>query len=153
MTLELTVVNTPSVSGVPAADTLPVLALRALQMERATGSWEINLLVTDDAGIQEMHREFMNLDSPTDIMTFPFDDDAGMAPQGVTSSGGDVVISLETATINAAEAGWPLEREVQFLLLHGVLHLLGWDDVTPERREAMLGRQQAILDDWLRHAG
>jgi len=145
-TLEFNLDTAPTVPGVPGAESLPALALHALRLEGTSGEWEINVLVTDDAGIQVMHRAYMDLDSPTDIMTFPFEGETGFGP---VATGGDIVISIETAATNAGDAGWYLEREMQFLMLHGVLHLLGWDDATAGQRDAMLGRQQAILDDWL----
>ena len=148
-TLEFNLDTAPTVPDVPGAALLPGLALHALRAEGAQGDWEINILVTDDAGIQVMHREYMDLDSPTDIMTFPYEDEEGFGPAEPSATGGDIVISIETAAVNAADAGWTLEREMQFLVLHGVLHLLGWDDATAGHRAAMLGRQQAILDDWL----
>jgi probable rRNA maturation factor len=141
---------------VPVPAGLDEVALRslvshALDREGATGKWEINVLFTSDDAIQSMHLEFMGLDSPTDIMTFPNDDGDGF-PAGA-SAGGDIVISVETAREHAEDAGWEELRELQFLVLHGVLHLLGWDDGTTEQRTAMLDRQRVLLDDWIDMAG
>jgi probable rRNA maturation factor len=127
------------------------LVSHALDREGAIGEWEINLLFTSDDAIQSMHLEFMGLDSPTDIMTFPYDDDDGF-PAGA-SAGGDIVISVETAREHAEDAGWEQLRELQFLVLHGVLHLLGWDDGTTEQRTAMLERQRELLDEWIDKTG
>ena len=132
---------------------LASLARFALSHEGASGEWQVGVLMTSDADIQSMHREFMDLDSPTDIMTFPYDENDPFTPTELRTSGGDIVISVETAESNARDAGWDLGRELEFLLLHGLLHLLNWDDETPEQRVAMLGRQQVILDDWHDNAG
>lgn len=137
---------------VPVPDGLDEAALRslaalALEREGASGDWEINVLVTSDDAIQVMHRDFMGLDSATDIMTFPFGDEVGFP--AVAVHGGDVVISVETARGHAEDAGWAELRELQFVFLHGVLHLLGWDDATTEQRAAMLARQRALLDEWI----
>ena len=59
---------------------------------------------------------------------------------------GDIVISAETAQRQAKEAGWGLQEEMRFLLMHGILHLLGWKDDTPPRRRQMLARQREILE-------
>ena len=136
---------------VPIPDGLDEAALRslvahALRREGATGDWEINLLFTSDGAIQAMHLEFMGLDSPTDIMTFPFHEGEGF-PAGA-GTGGDIVISVETAREHAEHTGWEELRELQFLVLHGVLHLLGWDDGTSDQRATMLTRQRALLDEW-----
>ncbi len=124
----------------------------ALADEGEGGPWEIGLLFTTDERIQVMHRDFMGLDSPTDIMTFPYEaDEFGWS--GAELRGGDIAISVDTATANAEDAGWSLSDELRFLTLHGVLHILGWDDVDPARRAAMLARQAELLDGWRRQAG
>ncbi len=116
------------------------------------GTWEIGLLITTDGRIRAMHREFMGLDSPTDIMTFPYEADE-FDIDTVASRGGDIVISVDTAAANAADAGWDVADEVRFLTLHGVLHILGWDDADPAQRAGMLARQLELLDGWRRQTG
>lgn len=128
------------------------LILRALDIEEATGQWEVNLLFTTDDAIRELHRQFMNLDSPTDIMTFPFEPDPIPLAQAM-AAGGDIVISVETAAAHARDAGWSVGEELQFLVLHGILHILGWDDGDVAQREKMLVRQTDILREWLGRAG
>jgi rRNA maturation RNase YbeY len=77
----------------------------------------------------------MDIPEPTDIMTFPDDDQPG----------GDIVISVEQAERQRHDDAWPLAQELRFLVLHGALHLTGWDDATADLRAAMLDRQRAIL--------
>lgn len=124
----------------------------ALEEEGADGYWEISLLFTTDARIREMHRQFMNLNSPTDIMTFPYEPH-DLPPHQLAGRGGDIVISVETAAMNAEEGNWSLADELLFLTLHGVLHILGWDDTEPGQRAGMLGRQSSLLERWRRYAG
>lgn len=118
-------------------------ALRDLERD---GEWEVSILFTSDERIQEMHDQFMGIDTPTDIMTFPYEDDEFGG--GEFTQGGDLVISVETAEVNAADHGWSLLQELRFLVLHGVLHLLGWNDTDDETRKAMLDRQGAMLAGW-----
>jgi probable rRNA maturation factor len=108
------------------------------------GSWQISILFTTDERIQAMHAEFMGIDTPTDIMTFPYEVDE-FDPPGFANRGGDLVISVETAAANAVEAGWSTAEELRYLVLHGLLHLLGWSDSTDEEREAMLRQQDALM--------
>ncbi len=82
----------------------------------------------------------MGLDTPTDVMTFPADGEAGGA------GGGDVVVSVERAADQAADFGQTPAEEIRFLVVHGLLHLCGWDDATTERRSRMLDRQAELLE-------
>ncbi len=116
---------------------------------------EINVLVTDDAGIRIINRESRNLDKPTDVLSFPmFQLEAGNAPAAWEEyrdpdSGlvplGDMCISLERAVAQAAEFGHSVRREVGYLTIHSMLHLLGYDhlDEGPQKKQ-MRGREEAI---------
>lgn len=121
---------------------LESLCCFALSLEEPGTPWTVSLVITDDAHLTRLHDEFMSIPEPTDIMTFPDDD----------SPGGDIVISVEQAERQRHDDGWSLDAELQFLVVHGALHLAGWDDVTPESRDRMLDRQRAILakfqEDW-----
>lgn len=123
------------------------LILWVLEVEGASGDWEVTLIFTSDDIIQDMHRDFMGLDSPTDIMTFPYETEIQFSPEPL-DSGGDIVISIETAAVNAAEAGWELRDEIEFLVVHGILHILEWDDADGEARTAMLSRQTELIAEW-----
>ena len=110
-----------------------------LAAEGADGEWAIAVVLVDDREIQRLHRDFMAIDEPTDILTFPSDPDFDGA------TGGDLVISVDTAAEQAGEHGNTVAQELEFLIVHGVLHLLGWDDADPNDRAAMLRRQTEIL--------
>ena len=100
-----------------------------LKAEHIDVPCEINVLVTDDAGIQIINRESRNLDKPTDVLSFPlgengvYDTDENNGCKML----GDIVISMERAQEQATLYGHPLQREVAFLTVHSMLHLLGYD--------------------------
>ena len=116
---------------------------------------EINVLVTNDAGIQIINRESRSQDKPTDVLSFPmFQLEAGNPPQDWSEyqdpdSGlvplGDMCISLERAVAQAQEFGHSVRREVGYLTIHSMLHLLGYDhlDEGPQKKQ-MRGREEAI---------
>jgi probable rRNA maturation factor len=109
----------------------------------ASGRWAVTVVLTDDPRLQVLHRDFMGIDEPTDVMTFPFEptDDP---------VGGEIVVSVERAAAQGPEYGHNAVEEVEFLIAHGLLHLLGWDDAQPNDRAAMLARQTALLAEFAR---
>ncbi|MCA9860672.1 MAG: rRNA maturation RNase YbeY [Thermomicrobiales bacterium] len=115
---------------------LAELCCFGLRQEAATGEWSISIVLTSDEHLTQLHAEFMGIAEPTDIMTFPHGDEPG----------GEIVISVAQASRQKGDEGWDLEDELRFLVLHGVLHLTGWDDATVEMRAAMLDRQRGLLD-------
>jgi len=84
---------------------------------------QLSLTLCDDATIQELNSEWRSVDAPTDVLSFPMDD-----PQLL----GDLVLSLDTAERQAEERGHDLRAELRVLMVHGVLHLLGYDHETSE---------------------
>ncbi len=132
-------------AGLDAArlERLIVFALRAEGMSPPTS---LSLLVTDDPGIQALHRDYMGLDTPTDVLSFAAEADESFPTD--PSAGrylGDIAVSWDTAAVQGPEAGLTTNAEVAFLALHGVLHLLGADDATDDDRAAMLARQGELL--------
>jgi len=98
----------------------------------------VSIVLVDDREMQRMHADFMDIDEPTDVMTFPSEQEDG-------GPAGDIVISVERAAEQGAENGLSTEDEVIFLAIHGVLHLTGWDDHSDADRAAMLDRQRSII--------
>lgn len=132
-----------------SVDLLSGLVTYILDREGAAAAWSIGIRLTSDDEIQRLHRQFMGIDTPTDIMTFPYGGvDDGFPGEAEDERGGDLVISIHHARENAISAGWTPIEEVLFLVSHGVLHLLGWNDHSKEEREAMLARQHDLLKDW-----
>ncbi len=130
----------------------------ALSAEKVPLPCEINVLVTDDQGIREINNAYRQIDRATDVLSFPMfsftpgalpadldedvDPDTGLLPLG------DMAISLERAAAQAEEFGHSLKREVGYLTIHSILHLLGYDHVDegPMKRQ-MRGREEQILAD------
>ena len=115
---------------------------------------EVNVMLTDDAGIQKVNQSMRGVDKPTDVLSFPmFDMPAGSLPTIGWSDPdtgliplGDMCISLERARNQAEEFGHSVERELSYLAVHSVLHLLGYDhmDEGPQKAQ-MRAREEAIL--------
>ena len=126
-----------------------------LKAERITVPCEINVLVTDDAGIQTVNKASRSIDKPTDVLSFPmFNLKAGQPPQdwqeyidpgtGLCPLG-DMCISLERAIAQAKEFGHSTKREVGYLTIHSMLHLLGYDHLDEgEQKRQMRGREETI---------
>jgi rRNA maturation RNase YbeY len=125
-----------------ASDELESLAAFVLAAEGATGIWEITVALMDDVRLQALHRDFMGIDTPTDIMTFPAGDSADEA------QGGELAISVDHAMTQGSAWGHLPEEEIAFLVVHGLLHLVGWRDDTVEQRQRMLARQHDLIDQW-----
>lgn len=100
-------------------------------------NYEISLLITDDETIHQLNKEYRQKDRPTDVLSFPMDDEVML---------GDIVISLDTAKNQAQEREIGLDRETAFLFIHGLLHLLGYDHETSvEDEKEMFALQEEIL--------
>ena len=106
-------------------------------------SAECGVLVVNDKRIAELNRTFRKVGAPTDVLAFSMRE--GQRIEGSFNLLGDVVISAERALSQAIDRGHSLERELSFLLVHGLLHLLGWDDTTEADRKRMLRVQEKIL--------
>ncbi len=104
---------------------------------------EFSVLLTGDKRLRALNLQFRGMDKATDVLSFP-----GLSEVGEASHGGDLAISLETAAVQAAEHGHPLQMEVKILILHGLLHLAGYDHETDEgrmrRRETLLRKRFAL---------
>ena len=126
-----------------------------LRAEGISAKCEIKVLVTNDAGIHTINRESRNIDSPTDVLSFPmFQLEAGnppkdwetyLDPESNLCPLGDMCISLERATAQAKEFGHSVKREVGYLTIHSMLHLLGYDhlDEGPQKAQMRM-REEAI---------
>ncbi len=113
---------------------------------------EVSITFTDNEGIRRLNKSFRNIDSPTDVLSFPlFDYNGGDEPpvDELTNMLGDIVISLERAEEQAREYGHSFEREVAFLCVHSMLHLLGYDHVNSEDEELDMRRRQTAVMEML----
>jgi probable rRNA maturation factor len=140
---------------------MEALVTALLRREGRDPDVELSVLFCDDPVIQALNRDYRGLDQPTDVLSFAQEEDGrretvdgsedGLAGSDYRRSTtdyrllGDVVISLETAARQAAAEKHSLSREVEWLLLHGTLHLLGYDDADEAGLQAMIERQRAVL--------
>jgi probable rRNA maturation factor len=114
------------------------------------GSTELGVVISDDATVRELNRRYLGIDAPTDVLSFGLGDkdDASFAlPPGEAAPLGEVVISYPTAVRQAEEQGYSVQAEVARLLVHGVLHLLGYDHEVAEDERIMRRREDEILAD------
>ncbi|MFD5820780.1 rRNA maturation RNase YbeY [Nesterenkonia xinjiangensis] len=115
---------------------------------------ELTVTLVDDARMEQLHLEWMDLPGPTDVLSLPMDElRPGTASAAVTEGMlGDVVISPEVARRQAAAAGHDVSDELALLTVHGVLHLLGHDHVEAEERRTMFELQASLLEGFLGRA-
>ena len=145
----------PSLLNVPVTRNIKRCVEAALDAEGVTALCEINILITDDIGIHGINKAARNIDRPTDVLSFPmFELEPGnppadwsdyMDPGTRAVPLGDMVISLERARAQAREFGHSVKREVGYLTIHSILHLLGYDhlDEGPMKKQ-MRAREEAI---------
>ncbi|WP_312651047.1 rRNA maturation RNase YbeY [Proteiniclasticum sp.] len=133
-----------------------------LEDQRVSYEGEVSVLLVDNETIQEINRENRNIDKPTDVLSFPMidyeegktftdlyaDHDFGVEYfDGDALVLGDIVISMEKAAEQAMEYGHSLKREVCYLTVHSVLHLLGYEHMNDEEKQVMRGTEERILNE------
>lgn len=128
---------------------LEKVATAAVLLEDPEADQEVSVLLVDDEAIQELNALYRGMDCPTDVLSFAMNEDTAEGGEFTSMEDdnilGDVVISLETAQRQAEEFGHSLEREIGFLAVHGVLHLLGYDHSGEADTPKMRAREEAIL--------
>lgn len=145
----------PSLVNVPVTRNIRRCVEATLEAEKITVPCEINILVTDDSGIHAINLASRKIDRPTDVLSFPmFELEAGNPPENWDSyldpeTGlcplGDMAISLERAKAQAKEFGHSVKREVGYLTIHSMLHLLGYDHVDEgPMKVQMRAREESI---------
>ena len=121
---------------------LEAAAQTTLTLTEAEPTAELTILLTDDAQIQELNNQFLGLDAPTDVLSFPAGE---LDPDSEGLYLGDIVISVERARAQATTGGHPYPEEMQLLVVHGVLHLLGHDHGEPDEKQRMWALQSKAL--------
>lgn len=106
---------------------------------------EFNVIIVDNAYIHQLNRDYRHIDRETDVITFALEDDKTFNPEERVL--GDIYISIDKAISQSEEYAHSLERELCFLAVHGLLHLLGYDHMTKEEEEVMFKLQGEILDE------
>lgn len=141
---------------IPITYALKMLVRRAIEAtldyEQYQNVCEVSVTFTGNAQIHELNKKFRQVDRPTDVLSFPLFDYDGESEEPpvdeLVGMLGDIVLSLEQAERQAEEYGHSFEREVAFLCVHSMLHLLGYDHETGDEDEAdMRRRQSAIMDE------
>ncbi len=115
---------------------------------------EVSIILTDDPAVHALNLQYRGYDKPTDVLSFALRDSLPDAPSvppvpGMARELGDVIISVDTALRQALQHHVTLEQELQLLAVHGILHLLGYEDDTEEGAERMRERQAEILEPGL----
>jgi probable rRNA maturation factor len=123
----------------PAARTLARFLAEAQTAIRLRG--QVTVLLTTDAAIRKLNRQFRHKDKPTDVLSFPADGSFPAAGIGAEKLAGDLAISVPTARKQAIEQGHSLSTEIKVLILHGLLHLAGHDHEADEGKMARRERQ------------
>ncbi|MEX1004103.1 MAG: rRNA maturation RNase YbeY [Acidimicrobiia bacterium] len=126
------------------------VATRALAHERFPERTELAITAVTDVAIAALKAEHLGIDEPTDVLSFPIDELTPGEPPSTEPSGpplllGDVVIAPEFIARQAAANGVPESDELALMVVHGVLHLMGWDHEDDAQAEAMESRERAIL--------
>lgn len=147
--------------AIPYEDIIRDVIPAVLDGEKCPYEAEVNVLLTDNAAIREMNRDYRGIDAPTDVLSFPnieferesdfshvedaaedyFDLDTGELVLG------DMVISVEKVAEQAENYGHSQERELAFLVAHSTLHLCGYDHMKEAERERMEEKQRQILEE------
>ncbi|HET9914501.1 MAG TPA: rRNA maturation RNase YbeY [Anaerolineales bacterium] len=117
-------------------------ARAALEYESESLDSELSIILTDDARLHELNLNYLNVDAPTDVLSFPASE---TDPETGARYIGDILISIPRAQSQAQAAGHPLEAEVQLLVVHGVLHLLGHDHARAKEKARMWKAQAEVL--------
>jgi probable rRNA maturation factor len=125
---------------------LAALGRLILRQEGTPAGAEVSVVVTNDEEVRELNRTFLGEDAATDVLSFGMDGPDGFVTAvGKGGQLGEIVISLPRAQEQARQAGQALKDELEHLLAHGILHLLGYDHQTVADSRRMRGREEAIL--------
>jgi probable rRNA maturation factor len=113
---------------------------------------ELSISMVNEETMTDLHVRWMDEPGPTDVLSFPMDELTIPGPGETPPSGvlGDIIVCPSFVRMQAEEKGRTLDEEVQFLITHGILHLLGLDHSEPSEEEAMFSLQDDLLNDWLR---
>ena len=128
---------------------------QVLEAQGNDANAELGLVITDQQRIQELNRDYLGRDEPTDVLAFHMlpgaeegepEDPPFIAPPDGMLHLGEVIISYPQAAIQAEEHQHPVRKEIAILTIHGVLHLLGYDHAVPEQQRQMSAEEAAILN-------
>lgn len=123
-------------------------AVRTTLQQQSVNAGELTIVLADNSRLQGLNKQFLGIDKPTDVLSFPAGDDELWLGTGDDSPPylGDIAISVPYAASQAEKAGHTLLAELQLLAVHGTLHLLGFDHGSSAEKAEMWAAQQAVLD-------
>lgn len=127
-------------------DLIKKLFLSVVEMENLSGEMEVSVTFVDNEKIRELNKQYRNVDKPTDVLSFPLEEETDIHDGSMPRFFGDIVISIPKAKQQALDYNHSFERELGFLAVHGFLHLLGYDHQTEEQEKIMFQKQKEILD-------
>lgn len=125
------------------------LAEFVLVAEDAPVHCELSIALVDIEEMTELNGDFRGKEGPTDVLSFECDDPCALATADQPVMLGDVIIAPEVAEAQAAEYGHTVEEELNLLLVHGILHLLGYDHIEDADAEVMQARERVVLETWI----
>jgi probable rRNA maturation factor len=147
--MEINVLIEGGLVGCPAVSWLRGVAGQVLKAQGVSSSAELGLVIASQERVRELNKSYLGRDEPTDVLAFSMLPAGGAPPFVPPPDGvlhlGEVVISFPQAVIQAEERGHSVKREVAILIIHGVLHLLGYEDEKPELKLQMAAREEEIL--------
>jgi probable rRNA maturation factor len=127
------------------------IARQILKAEGVAPPYEVSVVFTDSDTVKQLNRDYRGVDNPTDVLAFHMlpqkgaDDSFALPPDGVTRLG-EVIISYPQAVEQAREQGHSTEKELALLVIHGILHLLGYDHEEPKEESEMREKERELLD-------
>lgn len=134
---------------------LEKIIAHALETETRRSDFEVSLTITDNENIRQINKEYRDMDKETDVLSFPLinfqeDENPWQNPENLNPESGeimlgDIVISYEKAVAQAQEYGHTLNRELCYLCVHSVMHLLGYDHMNDEDKARMRKHEEAVL--------
>jgi probable rRNA maturation factor len=136
----------PKFGKLVTADWLAAIAKLTLEMERSPVC-QVGVVITGDEEILALNREYAGEDHATDVLSFSLREGEEFVSPDEVNRLGEVVVSYETAQRQAKDGGHEVDEEIAHLLVHGVLHLLGYDHAEAEDEARMRGRERRVLGE------
>ena len=124
-------------------DELEEVIKTVLETEGLSLDYEVSITFVDKDEIHKLNREYRNVDRPTDVLSFPIDEDFYI--EGVDTMLGDIVVCMDVAKEQASDLGHTLKREIMYLTAHSCLHLLGYDHMKEAEKREMRTREKEVM--------
>jgi probable rRNA maturation factor len=147
--MEINILIDQGFEGCPAPSWLKNIVMQVLEAQGAGAVIEVGLVIASGERVRELNRDYLGEDAPTDVLAFSAQEEGDEFPFVLPPDGllhlGEVIIAYPRAVTQAAEHGHPLQRELAILLIHGLLHLLGYEHDEPDSALRMRAREAELL--------